>query len=43
MKGSERKVLFNMLDDLILHFRNTANMSLIARIYGVFTIRSSVF
>lgn len=43
MNGSERKVLFKMLDDLIIHFKNTGNLSLIARIYGVYTIRSSAF
>lgn len=32
-----------MLDDLIKHFQETENQSLIARIYGVFTLKSKVF
>ena len=32
-----------MLDDLILHFRRTNNESLLAKIYGVFTINTDVF
>ena len=32
-----------MLDDLIKHYQNTKNESLIARIYGIFTIKTRVF
>ena len=32
-----------MLDDLIKHFQNTSNKSLLARIYGVYTIKSNYF
>ena len=37
------KVLLNMLDDLIAHYKKSDNNSLIARIYGVFTIKTNVF
>ena len=43
MRGSEKRVLLNMLDDLIAHFKKTDNESLLARIYGVFTIHTDVF
>ena len=43
MRGSEKKVLLNMLDDLVSHFVKTNNESLLARIYGVFTIKTNVF
>jgi 1-phosphatidylinositol-4-phosphate 5-kinase len=42
LKGSEKKILLGMLDDLIHHFVVNRN-SLIARIYGIFTIKSNVF
>ena len=43
MRGSEKKVLLGMLDDLVNHFVKTNNESLLARIYGVFTIKTNVF
>lgn len=43
MRGTEKRVLLNMLDDLIHHFKKTENKSLLARIYGVFTIKTNVF
>lgn len=39
----EKEILLNMLDDLISHFEVTDNKSLIARIYGVFTIKTNIF
>lgn len=39
----EKKILLKMLDDLIEHFEMTDNKSLIARIYGVFTIKTNLF
>lgn len=38
LRGSEKKVLLGMLDDLIKYFEYNNNESLLARIYGVFTI-----
>lgn len=32
-----------MLDDLITHFKNSNNNSLLARIYGMYTINTNVF
>lgn len=43
MRGSEKKVLLGMLDDLIAHYKKTNNESLLARIYGVYTIQTNVF
>ena len=43
MRGSEKKVLLNMLDDMVEHYNETENKSLLARIYGVFTIITNVF
>ena len=43
MKKSEKKRLLSMLDDLIKHFETTENNSILARIYGVFTIKTNVF
>lgn len=42
MKGSEKQTLINMLDDLIHHF-SVNKGSLLARIYGIFTIESVFF
>ena len=43
LRGSEKRVLLDMLDDLIAYHTNTYNESLLARIYGVFTIVTQVF
>ena len=43
LQGSEKKELLGMLNEMIEHFEDTRNESLIARIYGVFTIKTSVF
>jgi hypothetical protein len=40
---SEIEVLLGMLDDMIKHFEDTNNQSLLARIYGVFTIKTDKF
>ena len=39
----EIKILLGMLDDMIEHFDKTENKSLLARIYGVFTIKTDFF
>ena len=39
----EKSILLKMLDKLIEHFEMTDNKSLIARIYGVFTIKTNLF
>jgi len=43
MRGTEKKVLLGMLGDLVEHFKATENKSLLARIYGVYTVKSDVF
>lgn len=39
----EKDILLKMLDDLINHFEITGNKSLIARIYGIFSIKTNLF
>lgn len=43
MKSSEKKVLLTILDDLIEYYKAVNNKSLLAKIYGVFTIKTSKF
>jgi len=43
LRGKEKKNILNMLDDYIKHLRLTDNKSLLARIYGVFTIKTNHF
>jgi len=35
--------MLSILDDLIIYFKQTNNNSLLARIYGIFTITTNVF
>lgn len=41
LKRGEKDVFLNLIDDMIHHFRN--HDSLIAKIYGIFTIKSNMF
>ena len=43
LKGFEKKILLDMLDDYVAHIINTDNRSLLARIYGVFTVKNNYF
>jgi len=43
VKDQERQKLISILDNLIEHFTNTENESLLARIYGLFSIHSNIF
>ena len=43
MKNSERKVILDLVDDLINYYEVINNQSLIAKIYGVFTIKTNIF
>jgi hypothetical protein len=43
LKGSEKDIFLGMLDDYISHIKKSENMSLLARIYGVFTVNSNYF
>ena len=40
MRGAEKETILNMLDAYIEHIRASNNKSLLARIYGVFTIKT---
>ena len=39
----EKKVCLSITDDMIHHLECTNNQSLLARIYGVFSIKTNVF
>ena len=43
LKGKEKKILLNMLDHYIDHIEKTSNKSLLARIYGIFTVKTNYF
>ena len=43
LRGKEKKNILDMLDDYIEHIKFTENKSLLARIYGVFTITTNYF
>ena len=43
MKHSELKVILNIVDDLINYYEIINNKSLLAKIYGVFTIKTNLF
>ena len=40
MRGDEKKTMINMLDNYINHIKKSNNRSLLARIYGIFTIKT---
>ena len=42
MRGTEKQVLLKILDDMIVHFKNY-DQSLIAKIYGMYTIQTNKF
>lgn len=42
LQGEERKLLIDMLDDLIIHI-DSHRGSLLARVYGIFTIKTRIF
>jgi hypothetical protein len=38
LRGDEKKRMLEILDDYIDHIKKTKNKSLLARIYGIFTV-----
>jgi len=40
LKGQERQTMLNIVDDFIEHIKGSNNKSYIARIYGMFTIKT---
>jgi len=43
LRGNERKILLNMLDSFIKYLKDVGNQSLIAKIYGVYTVKTNVY
>lgn len=43
LRGDEKLIMINMLDDYIDHIKKTNNQSLLVRIYGIFTINTNRF
>lgn len=44
LRYNEKQVLINMIDEYVEHFeKTTRNKSLLAKIYGIFTIKTSQF
>jgi len=43
LRGKEKRNILGMLDEYIKHIQLTQNKSLLARIYGVFTIKTNFF
>ena len=43
LKTQERKLMLSILDDYIKHLKDTQNTSLIARVYGIFTLETNYF
>ena len=43
LRGDEKLIMINMLDDYIDHIKKTNNKSLLVRIYGIFTIKTNRF
>jgi len=42
MRRDEKKILIDMLDDMIIHLRKNPH-SLLVRIYGVYTLKTKIF
>ena len=43
LRYDEKETLLEMIDDLYEHYKSTNNMSLITRIYGLFSIKTNFF
>lgn len=43
LNNKEKKILLSILNDLLIHFHNTENKSLLARIYGLYSLKTNVF
>ena len=43
LRGPEKHNLLNMLKSMVSHLKETGNLSLLCRIYGFYTIKSSIF
>ena len=43
LRGNEKQKMLEILDDYIDHIRKTKNKSLLARIYGIYTVKTDYF
>jgi 1-phosphatidylinositol-4-phosphate 5-kinase len=43
LKGGEKDIVLGFLKNYVDHIKNTKNNSLIARIYGLYTIKCSLY
>ena len=43
LQGNEKALMLGMLDDYIDHLKATENNSLLARIYGIFTVKTNYY
>lgn len=43
IRGSEKKILLGILDDFINYLKRNNNVSLLAKVFGLFTIRTKQF
>jgi hypothetical protein len=43
LKSNEKNIFINMLDSYLEHIIDTKNNSILARIYGIFTIKTDYF
>ena len=42
LRGNEKSMLLELVDDYVKHVEDTQNQSLLARVYGVYTIKSKL-
>ena len=43
LRGNEKATIFRIIDDLIKHVKKSKNKTLLAKIYGLYTIKTNVF
>ena len=43
LRGKEREILLGMLDSFFTYLKEVDNHSLIAKIYGVFTVKTNIY
>ena len=42
-RRNEKAIVLGMLDEMVKHIENTNNESFLVRIYGIFTVKTSIF
>ena len=43
LRGHEKETIFRIIDDLIVHVKKSENKTLLAKIYGLYTIKTNMF